>query len=92
MTIPRSPSAGGTFEKAVPDLDRYLDTDKEIQIQPDGSLIVGESSGETPADPVSVTINGGEAKSFDTLAAAIEEVNKAVQEAASRLVLARTRS
>ena len=59
--------SGGTFEKAVPDLDRYLDTDKEIQIQPDGSLIVGESSGETPADPVSVTINGGEAKSFDTL-------------------------
>ena len=54
----------GTFEKAVPDLDRYLDTDKEIQIQPDGSLIVGESSGETPADPVSVTINGGEAKSL----------------------------
>ena len=69
--------SGGTFEKAVPDLDRYLDTDKEIQIQPDGSLIVGESSGETPADPVSVTINGGETNSFGTLAAAIEEVNKA---------------
>ena len=69
--------SGGTFEKAVPDLDRYLDTDKEIQIQPDGSLIVGESSGETPAAPVSVTINGGEANFFDTLAAAIDEMNKA---------------
>jgi hypothetical protein len=69
--------SGGTFEKNVPDLGQYLGKDKEIQIQPDGSLIVGESSGETPAAPVSVTINGGEANFFDTLAAAIEEVNKA---------------
>ena len=69
--------SGGTFEKVAPDLEQYLDTGKEIQIQLDGSLIVGESSGETPADPVSVTVNDGEAKSFDTLAAAIEEVNKA---------------
>ena len=51
--------SGGTFEKAVPDLEQYLDPTKELQIQPDGSLIVVESSGETPDAPVSVTINDG---------------------------------
>ena len=69
--------SGGTFEKAVPDLEQYLDPTKELQIQPDGSLIVVESSGETPDAPVSVTINDGEAQSFDTLVKAIEAVNKA---------------
>ena len=69
--------SGGTFEKAVPDLEQYLDPTKELQIQPDGSLIVVESSGETPDAPVSVTINDGEAQPFDTLVKAIKAVNKA---------------
>lgn len=65
--------SGGTFEKAVPDLEEHLDSSKEIQVQPDGSLIVQNSSGEKL---VTVTINGGEAKTFDTLAKAIEKVNQ----------------